>query len=1118
MFLLVALGLISPATWAQSAETGTLIGRVLNGTNNQYIPRAKVALEGTNLSTFTNDFGEYTLINVPVGVAKVTVTFAGQKPVESSVEVGAGEYVTKDFTLGAPEGAKTADGAVMLDEFTVAAARYKNAQEISVNEERTSVNIKNVVSADAFGDIPSGNVGEFVKFLPGVQVDYGAYGGAQAGYSEGTASGVSVRGFGPEDTAILIDGMPVSNATPGSLTRQVGLDMLSVNNASRVELIKVATPDMPANSQGGQINLITKSAFEYAKPSYSGRVFFNFNSQDTGFKKTPGPTDKSTYKTTPGGEFSVLLPLTKTLGVTVTGYAAQQFDHTIRGETTVTTSGSSAITNANGALSLANAAITRYRHTDIPRMVENTSANIRFDWRPTPSQTVTANVQYSTYNSAEAQRRLDFRPTVAAGADWGSNYFTGTTANSTVDMTVTTLDKVGDTISGQVTYKFSKSGWNIQAAGSWSVSSGQMQDRENGHFSEIALKLNPGQVTFANIMNGIPGTITTYNRVANGGGIRDFTQLANYSLDGTIAKSGEASSKDSKGLFRLDVERSLDFFDFLRANPLTFKTGVRRDIAETKKWGLGSNFRQVLDTTKSAQYTTSNFLDTSFVGQSPGFGLPVQQWGSSYKLYEYNQANTIFVDPAPTTADARENWYSYVGQQKALTETTDAAYAMLSGTFFRDRLAFVGGVRQERREREGRGPYVDGKWWLAKNPNGTLYRDSVTGTYVDYRFSNFVTDTALASRLKAAGVVSPSAVIATTGTATVPTTTPADLYGGQLQRQALRPISAKQTGDPSPSLSTSFALTKKIDLKASWSRSFGLPSLEDRQLGVLSGNNIFNISENETPASDGTLGTISVANPNIKPSVSNNWDFQVAYYTNSGGKLGVSFFYKEVDNQAQTIQTYRATNPEVFDSVLNALGLDPVTYQDWRLSTVTNSQETQKTHGFEYEARQDFAFLGSWGQHFQVFASYTENTLGDPATPAPVTITTPSGGTITVTPSIKTITLRANKFAGGGIQFATRRFSAQVRGTYRNQNEVSRSTLAGGNYLRVFEPEQTRIDVNFNYQISARYSAFLSGKDVFNGARKQIIKDDFGLLPEYAQYFDYKKFGITWTVGINAKF
>jgi outer membrane receptor protein involved in Fe transport len=451
-----------------------------------------------------------------------------------------------------------------------------------------------------------------------------------------------------------------------------------------------------------------------------------------------------------------------------------------------------------------------------------------------------------------------------------------------------------------------------------------------------------------------------------------------------------------------------------------------------------------------------------------------------------------------------------VGQQKALTETTTGAYAMLSGQFINNRLNVVAGVRQEEKSRKGHGPFVDGRWNYAKLPDGKLYRDSVTNGTVLFNNASFLSNPDLIARMKAAGVTVPDHVLGPTGSS---------LESAKLNRIPLREVNQKIRNEPSPSLSSSFALTKKIDLKAAWSKTFKLPALEDTTQGLVSGNNAFNITESDTIPADGTLGTISVANPGLLPEISTNWDFQVAYYTDTGGKLAVSYFTKSVTNQAQTISIFQPTSPELFAAVLTALELDPASYEDWRLTTSTNSSSVQKTHGFEYEASQNLAFLGGWARRFQVFASYTMNSLGQPATLNPVTIESPNGTPITLTPTVKTIALRSNRFASAGIQFATRRFSAQVRGTYKNRNERTgdRVTMPNGNFLRRFEPSTTRIDLNFAYELSKNYSLFLSGKDVFNGTRKEIIRDDLGLLPAYAEAFDIRDSGVTWTFGVNGR-
>ena len=1107
----LALGLLAVEAHAQAAATGAIDGRVLNSTNGKYLGSVVISVEGSGLQAITDDYGYFEIRNVPAGKATLKAVYSGQAPRTIAVEVTAGKTTTQEVQFGTAAGTR-ADGSVVLDTFQVAADRFKNAREIAINEERQSVNIKNVISTDQFGDIPSNNVGELVKFLPGVQVSYGAYNNNNQGYSDADASGVSIRGFGAEDTAILIDGLPVANAAPGSLTRQVGLDQLSINNASRVELIKVATPDMPNNSIGGQINLISKSAFEQAKASYSARVYFNFNSQEPPkFSKTPGPINKHTYKTTPGVEFSASVPLSSKMGISFTGSAANEFNSSHRAESTYTTF--SAVTNAAGQpLNISNPGLTRFRITDIARLTDKRSSNLRFDWKPTPSQTVKANVQYSTYTGAEGQRRLDARPTVAAGADWNANQFIGTTANSTLDMTVTTRDVEGSTKSGQLQYSFVRGGWNISASGSISDALTTFEDRNNGHFSEVSFKLNPGQVKLLNIVDGIPGAIETSRRVANGGGVLDYTKFANFTPDAVVAKSGESSSRKKNGLYKFDIERDLDFLPFLGSNSLVFKMGARRDEETSEKFGLGANYNQ--DLIAGATFPIADVYDDTYLGVSPGYNYPAQEWGSTYKLFALNQARTIFEVPADG-ATAVNNYNSYVGQQIDLTETRDALYAQLSGKFLKNRLFFVGGLRQESVSRKGRGPFRDSKWNYVKNKDGTLYKDTANplGVRLDQTTSPLFTPAgaSLRSALTAAGIEFPTAALGPTGTS---------LASAKLFNRANFPIDAEQTGKPSLSLSSVYKITPKIDVKLAWSRSFGLPALENGTSGLLSSSGQFQINENVPIAADGTVGTITVANPNLKPQTSNNWDGEVSYYTDNGGKLSVAYYIKDVTDQISTYSTYSGSPG--FDEVLNALGLEPASYDGWILRTSSNSTTSQRTSGWEFSASQDFGFLGKFGKSFSAFASFAYKNLADPTAPAPVNITTPSGTPVAVAPTVSTITMSSNRFGGAGIQYAGRRLSVQIRGTYRNENELARSSLAavGGspNFLRRFAPAQTNIDLTANYTLTKRYSLFLSGRDIFNGARDQINRDDLGLLPVYAQPFDRREFGVVWTFGVNGRF
>ena len=88
------------------------------------------------------------------------------------MNVPPGGAIRRDFSLEAFDAkpGATGDEVLKLDQFIVAAARETNAATIAINEQRFAANAKSVVSTDALGIVAENNIGEFVKFLPGVEV------------------------------------------------------------------------------------------------------------------------------------------------------------------------------------------------------------------------------------------------------------------------------------------------------------------------------------------------------------------------------------------------------------------------------------------------------------------------------------------------------------------------------------------------------------------------------------------------------------------------------------------------------------------------------------------------------------------------------------------------------------------------------------------------------------------------------------------------------------------------------------------------------------------------------------------------------------------------------------
>jgi hypothetical protein len=281
--------------------TGTIVGRVLNSTNHLYLHKAKISIKELGIETFTNEDGEYSLANVPPGEAKITAFYTGLDLQSASVLVAPGRASQQDFSLNS---AGSAEGApLQLDEYIVAENRQMNAQAIAINEQRFAPNLKNVVSTDEYGDIGESNIGEIVKYIPGLSINYA--GGR-------LAASISARGFPPYATMVTIEGNDVASAGSSGPNRSFDVDVYpALNNIARVEVTKSPTPDMPAQILGAAVNLIGKSAFEHTRRELSLRAYATANSRTatTGTREDSRGNESTSSPIGTGLDFSAVFPI-----------------------------------------------------------------------------------------------------------------------------------------------------------------------------------------------------------------------------------------------------------------------------------------------------------------------------------------------------------------------------------------------------------------------------------------------------------------------------------------------------------------------------------------------------------------------------------------------------------------------------------------------------------------------------------------------------------------------------------------------------------------------------------------------------------------------------------------
>lgn len=218
-FMSLALLLFAVSAVAQPAATGIIEGRVTHLRTGDPVERARVTVESTTLETFTDSSGLFRLTQVPTGTASVRVFFTGQAQQTVLVTVAPREIARRDFSLSSSPlpPAPAADASIVkLDQFVVSSSKEMDAAAIAINEQRFAASIKSVVSADEFGSVLESNPGDFLKYIPGITIDF--IGGA--------ARSISIGGV-PPNTCPSPSAASMSPASPAAALRAAWIFTLS---------------------------------------------------------------------------------------------------------------------------------------------------------------------------------------------------------------------------------------------------------------------------------------------------------------------------------------------------------------------------------------------------------------------------------------------------------------------------------------------------------------------------------------------------------------------------------------------------------------------------------------------------------------------------------------------------------------------------------------------------------------------------------------------------------------------------------------------------------------------------------------------------------------------------
>ncbi|MFP5471256.1 MAG: TonB-dependent receptor, partial [Bacteroidia bacterium] len=253
---------------------GKVTGVVKDSSSKAAIPYTKILLVEANIVKSTDFDGKFT-IEAPAGTYQMKVSF------------GVG-YLDKEIKVTVKDGQTTKLGDVFLRTDVIGLEEIEVFSNFLDEQSQLPTPVTNITAEDFDQKLGAQEFPEMMKATPGVFV-------STVGGSLGSAE-VRIRGFGSENTAVLINGMPVNDMESG---RVFWSNWGGMNDVTRNQQIQrgLGASKLAISSVGGTINIITKptdyrkgikASYSNSNRSYSdmGMISMSTGQMKNGFAVT----------------------------------------------------------------------------------------------------------------------------------------------------------------------------------------------------------------------------------------------------------------------------------------------------------------------------------------------------------------------------------------------------------------------------------------------------------------------------------------------------------------------------------------------------------------------------------------------------------------------------------------------------------------------------------------------------------------------------------------------------------------------------------------------------------------------------------------------------------------
>ena len=713
-FTMLLAGLLMGNGFAQTTTaTGRIVGRIFNPGTQEYVRHAEVAVEGTNIVAFSDDDGSFVLSNVPAGDVTVTVTYTGYDKAVSKVVLQPGQTATREFELkgstfrpAPPATPGLAESVVQLAKFEVSSEREGNAKAIM--EQRAALNMKSVVASDSFGDVTGGNIGEFMKYLPGIVIDY----------NNADARAVRISGLDPKYAAVSIDGMRMATAASasfGGTSRQFEFEQASITSIESIEVNKTLTASMDADAPAGTMNLRSKNAFERKGREITAQASLTANPYEFNIARTPSPGDGLHRKIRPGLIFTYADSFGGRFGIQLSLSANSLFNEQV-----------ALLQTIDNTIAARGPVINLLTFRDNPKITTRAAFGLNLDYKITPSLVFSLRTAGSHLNDEINARTLTFRAATAQidPSSTLTHLIALPTANinTRLEQNIGQSHKFNETATYTPKLEYKLNDLVLTASGGYSRSKTHYEDMRSGYFTAAINRLT--RMSW-DARRSSPDSTDWQLKQLSGPA---WTDLANYNrVDANPNNIGSAAriGKSQVFLGYLDAKKT-----FSLGLPIVLQTGVKSRLTTydlnqtgTLTWTyVGASGNQLSPGTVMIAHTEPGLFDSKQGDNMAAMNIPIPNTTEMLKLYRAHPEQ--FVENEIGNFNIRNT------TGRGVKEQVDAGYVEANTRWQRLRLNL--GVRDEKTRTVGRTFDV--------LPNALVRAAGYTANtipYITYQYRNF---------------------------------------------------------------------------------------------------------------------------------------------------------------------------------------------------------------------------------------------------------------------------------------------------------------------------------------------------------------------------------------------